>query len=62
MERRLDYAKAAPAGLNALRNLQAYVNNCGLEHSLLELVWIFTKIGTMTALALVLALAVARAR
>ncbi len=38
MERRLDYAKAAPEGLKALRNLQAYVENCGLEHSLLELV------------------------
>jgi AhpD family alkylhydroperoxidase len=38
MERRLDYAKAAPQGLKALLNLQAYVNNCDLEHSLLELV------------------------
>ncbi len=38
MERRLDYSKTAPEGLKALRNLQTYIDNCGLEHSLLELV------------------------
>ncbi len=38
MEQRLDYMKAAPQGIAALRNLQAYVDSCGLEHSLLELV------------------------
>ncbi len=38
MERRLDYSKVAPEGLKALRGLQAYVDNCGLEHSLLEIV------------------------
>ncbi len=38
MERRLDYSKIAPEGLKALRGLQAYVDNCGLEHSLLEIV------------------------
>ncbi len=38
MEQRLGYAKIAPKGINALRNLQAYIESCGLEHSLLELV------------------------
>lgn len=38
MERRLDYSKAAPQGFSALRNLQAHIDSCGLEHSLLELV------------------------
>jgi AhpD family alkylhydroperoxidase len=34
----MDYMAAAPEGLAALRNLQSYVDRCGLEHSLLELV------------------------
>ncbi len=38
MEQRLGYAKIAPQGINVLRNLQAYIESCGLEHSLLELV------------------------
>ena len=38
MEPRLDYAKAAPAGLRALYGLQLYINGCGLDHSLMELV------------------------
>ncbi len=38
MAQRLDYAHTAPQGLAALRNLQAYVDGCGLEHSLLKLV------------------------
>src|SRR5574337_445908 len=38
MKQRLDYMKAAPQGIAALRNLQAYVDGCGIEQSLLELV------------------------
>ncbi len=38
MERRLDYRKTAPQGIKALLDLQAYINRCGLEHSLLEIV------------------------
>ncbi|MCC7483402.1 MAG: carboxymuconolactone decarboxylase family protein [Burkholderiales bacterium] len=38
MEQRLEYLKLAPQGIAALRHLQDYVNGCGLEHSLLELV------------------------
>jgi AhpD family alkylhydroperoxidase len=38
MDARLDYAKAAPKGFKALFDLQSYVNQCGLEHDLLELV------------------------
>jgi AhpD family alkylhydroperoxidase len=38
MEQRMNYMAAAPEGLAALRNLQGYVDNCGLEHALLELV------------------------
>lgn len=38
MEPRLNYMKAAPQGLAAFRHLQAYVDQCGLEASLLELV------------------------
>ncbi|HWG38632.1 MAG TPA: carboxymuconolactone decarboxylase family protein [Terriglobales bacterium] len=38
-EQRLDYAAAAPQGLQALLGLQAYVNNhTGLDHKLVELV------------------------
>lgn len=38
MKPRLDYMKTSPKGLAALSHLQAHVQNCGLEHSLLELV------------------------
>ena len=38
MEARLDYRKASPEGLAALRHLQAYVDRCGLDHRLMELV------------------------
>ncbi|HEX7340001.1 MAG TPA: carboxymuconolactone decarboxylase family protein [Rhodanobacteraceae bacterium] len=38
MSIRFDYTKAAPGGFKALRDLQQYVEGCGLEHSLLELV------------------------
>jgi AhpD family alkylhydroperoxidase len=37
-EERLSYAKAAPGGFAAMRGLQAYLDGCGLEHSLMELV------------------------
>ncbi|HET7412466.1 MAG TPA: carboxymuconolactone decarboxylase family protein, partial [Pararhizobium sp.] len=38
MEQRLDYWKVAPKGTAAYRHFNDYVENCGLEHSLLELV------------------------
>ena len=38
MTQRLNYAKASPDGFKAMRQLQAHVDDCGLEHSLLELV------------------------
>jgi AhpD family alkylhydroperoxidase len=38
MKQRLDYRKSAPQGVSSLRHLQDYVEGCGLEHSLLELV------------------------
>lgn len=38
MTPRLNYANAAPNALRAIHGLQAYVNSCGLEHPLLELV------------------------
>ena len=38
MSQRLNYAKASPDGFKAIRQLQAHVDNCGLEHPLLELV------------------------
>ncbi len=38
MKQRLDYAKAAPAGIAALEKLQAYVDGSGLDRLLLELV------------------------
>ncbi len=38
MQQRMDYRKAAPQGIAALRSLQAYVDACGLERSLVELV------------------------
>ena len=38
MPARLEYWKSAPQGLAEFRRLQAYVEDCGLERSLLELV------------------------
>ncbi|HLH63238.1 MAG TPA: carboxymuconolactone decarboxylase family protein [Ktedonobacteraceae bacterium] len=38
MEERLNYAKVAPQGYRAMAGLQHYVDNCGLEPLLLELV------------------------
>ncbi|MGH8320503.1 MAG: carboxymuconolactone decarboxylase family protein [Gammaproteobacteria bacterium] len=38
MEQRLNYAKVAPEALKAMRSLQQYVENSGLEHPLMELV------------------------
>lgn len=38
MEPRLDYWKSSPEGLAAFRQLNTYIESCGLEHSLLELV------------------------
>ena len=37
-ERRLEYAKVAPAALQPQVAMERYVRGCGLEHSLLELV------------------------
>lgn len=38
MQPRMDYVKAAPDGYKAMSGLESYVRQCGLEHSLLELV------------------------
>lgn len=38
MSARINYTKAAPDGFKAMRQLQEYVENSGLEHPLLELV------------------------
>jgi len=38
MTQRLNYAKASPDGFKAMRQLQAHVDGCGIEHPLLELV------------------------
>ncbi len=38
MSPRLDYHKVSPQGVAALRQLESYISDCGLEHSLLELV------------------------
>jgi AhpD family alkylhydroperoxidase len=38
VKQRLDYTAASPEGLAAFRGLNTYVENCGLERSLLELV------------------------
>jgi AhpD family alkylhydroperoxidase len=38
MEARLDFRKASPLGAKAISQLHAFVHDCGLEHSLLELV------------------------
>ena len=38
MSPRIEYHKAEPSALKAMLGLQAYVNESGIEHSLLELV------------------------
>jgi hypothetical protein len=38
MKQRMNYANAAPGAYHAMAGLQKYVNECGLEHKLLELV------------------------
>ena len=38
MERRLDYEKASPGAVEAMRGIGEYVKECGLEETLLELV------------------------
>ena len=38
MKARIEFHKVSPAATNAMLALQGYVNGCGLEHSLLELV------------------------
>ena len=38
MSQRINYAKASPEGFKAMRQLQAHVDGCGLEHQLMELV------------------------
>lgn len=37
MQPRLEYAKVAPAGIEAMRGLEGYARRSGLEPSLLEL-------------------------
>ena len=38
MKQRIDYRKAAPEGIAALRGLESYVRHCGLPSKLVELV------------------------
>jgi AhpD family alkylhydroperoxidase len=38
MKARLDFRKVSPRGENAIKALHTFVRNCGLDHSLLELV------------------------
>ncbi|HEX7340436.1 MAG TPA: carboxymuconolactone decarboxylase family protein [Rhodanobacteraceae bacterium] len=38
MNQRINYVAASPDGFKAMRQLQAHVDHCGLEHGLLELV------------------------
>ncbi len=38
MKPRLEYSKAAPGAFEAMRQVQKYVDNSGLDHSLMELV------------------------
>jgi AhpD family alkylhydroperoxidase len=38
MTQRMNYTQASPDGFKAIYGLQQYVENCGLEHPLLELV------------------------
>lgn len=38
MQERISYAKAAPAGYQAMLGVHKYLLDCGLEHSLLDLI------------------------
>jgi AhpD family alkylhydroperoxidase len=38
VNQRINYVAASPDGFKAMRQLQAHVDHCGLEHGLLELV------------------------
>lgn len=38
MQSRLKYRESSPEGFAPMRQLNAYIENCGIEHSLLELV------------------------
>lgn len=38
MKARFDYSATSPGGLRAMLALNAFVENCGLEHSLLDLI------------------------
>ena len=38
MSQRLNYAKASPEGMRAMRGLQEHVDGCGLDRKLMELV------------------------
>ncbi len=38
MTQRMNYTQASPGGFKAMRQLQEYVDNSGLEHKLMELV------------------------
>jgi len=38
MQPRLKYRESSPEGFAAMRQFNAYVESCGIEHSLLELV------------------------
>lgn len=40
MNHRLDYAKAAPAGYQALGSVHSYLHGCGLEKELIDLVYL----------------------
>ena len=38
MKARMDFRKVSPQGANAISQLHAFVHDCGLDHTLLELV------------------------
>ncbi len=38
MSQRIDYSKTSPAGVKAFGNVYAYISQCGLEDTLIELV------------------------
>ncbi len=38
MQPRVNYVKASPKGIEAMRGLEVYIQQCGLERSLIELV------------------------
>lgn len=40
MPQRLDYTKTSPAGVKAYAGVYAFVNQCGLENTLIELVYL----------------------